>query len=153
MSRLVEIKLADPLIFKSVYSMKNFHLSIRRFLSFMTLFSVSFSVAISHSLQAAPPPLPPAYEPIGELKDTNRDFPARISSRNQLILAQGDGWARVKPNIEAYKKMLLAQGKRNSEEYVRAESYRDKEMLAITTIGGLVNSGLPPEYEWHLLKR
>jgi hypothetical protein len=65
---------------------------------------------------------------------------------SNLVLQQGNGWALVKPNVDAYQSMLQQQGQAGSAEYAEAELYRDANLMAITTVQGLVSSGLPLGY-------
>ncbi|MBA6262857.1 MAG: hypothetical protein V7780_01555 [Colwellia sp.] len=74
---------------------------------------------------------------------SNASNAVKISNSN-LILNQGNGWALVKPNVDSYQQMLSSKGGAGSADYLEAEEYRGKNLVAITTVEGLISSGYLP---------
>ena len=70
---------------------------------------------------------------------------AKLTS-SQLIIEQGNGWAKVLPNVAADKQTLEAAGDTSSEDYLEADNFIGKELLAITTLGGLATAELNQQF-------
>jgi hypothetical protein len=71
--------------------------------------------------------------------------PVTINS-SELIVEQGEGWALVEANVDRYQTMLTNSGKYGGSEYIEAENLRGQNLLVITTVKGLITTGLPDSY-------